>query len=725
MKILKWSTYVIMCLFCSLMFGQYNYGEALQKSLFFYEAQQSGPLPDWNRVSWRGDSALNDGSDVGHDLTGGWYDAGDHVKFNFPMASSVTALAWGAIEFEEAYARSGQLSILKRNLRFVTDYFIKCHVAPNELYGQVGNGSDDHAFWGSAEVLPMARPAYKIDAAHPGSDLAGETAAAMAAVSMLFQDDDPAYSATLLTHAKQLYSFADTYRGMYSDAITDAAGFYSSFTGYQDEIVWGALWLYRATGDVSYLEKAESEYAAMIAVPVDRVHSYSWDNKTYGSFVLLSVLTGKELYKLKAQDHLDYWTVGSATGQVTYSPGGQAWEFQWGSLRHSGNTSFLALVYSDKVALSSALKTRYHDFAVRQINYALGDNPINRSFLIGYGNNPANNPHHRTAHGAWSNSLQADPVVASHTLYGALVGGPGSPNDQFEDDRGDYQANEVACDYNACFTGALARLYGEFGGDPLPNFPVVETPTRTEIRTFSEMTNVTANGSRHKINVQNRSAWPARSLSKVSFRYFFNISEGVAAGFSIADYKVRTDYSQGPSSFEIKVWDADQHIYYVDVSLDGDVISPISNTEFKREVQLSFQTDTGAPYDVTNDFSAQGLTATASESSNIPVYENGVLIFGTDPSGATAVGLATTTFDALGLNVFPNPVAAVVNISGTSKLGGAVVKLVSLTGAVLKSALMTNETTYTMDLHDVASGAYLLTLETLEGKLSFQKIIKN
>ena len=52
-------------------YAQFNYGEALQKSLLFYEAQQSGELPDWNRISWRADSATNDGSDVGIDLTGG------------------------------------------------------------------------------------------------------------------------------------------------------------------------------------------------------------------------------------------------------------------------------------------------------------------------------------------------------------------------------------------------------------------------------------------------------------------------------------------------------------------------------------------------------------------------------------------------------------------------------------------------------------------------------
>ena len=44
--------------------------------LYFYEAQRSGKLPSNNRVSWRNDSALDDGKDVGLDLTGGYYDAG-------------------------------------------------------------------------------------------------------------------------------------------------------------------------------------------------------------------------------------------------------------------------------------------------------------------------------------------------------------------------------------------------------------------------------------------------------------------------------------------------------------------------------------------------------------------------------------------------------------------------------------------------------------------------
>ena len=78
--------------------ASFNYAEALQKAIFFYEAQISGPKPPWSRVTWRGNSAMQDGQDVGRDLTGGWFDAGDHVKFGFAMASSATMLAWGGVE---------------------------------------------------------------------------------------------------------------------------------------------------------------------------------------------------------------------------------------------------------------------------------------------------------------------------------------------------------------------------------------------------------------------------------------------------------------------------------------------------------------------------------------------------------------------------------------------------------------------------------------------------
>ena len=52
---------------------------------------------------------------------------------------------------------------------------------------QVGNGGADHGYWGRPENMTMARPAYKITETNPGSDVAGETAAAMAAGYLAFK----------------------------------------------------------------------------------------------------------------------------------------------------------------------------------------------------------------------------------------------------------------------------------------------------------------------------------------------------------------------------------------------------------------------------------------------------------------------------------------------------------------------------------------------------------
>ncbi len=480
--------------------------------------------------------ACTDGADVGRDLTGGWYDAGDHVKFGLPMAASATMLAWGIVEYRSAYVSTGQLNTALDQLKWVTDYFIKAHPTANELYGQIGTGGADHAWWGPAEVMQMARPSFRVTTTCPGSDLAGETAAAMAAASMAFRPTDPTYANTLLAHARQLYSFADTYRGKYSDCITDASAFYNSWSGFNDELVWGAIWMYRATNEQAFLDKAQSYYANLSNQQQTTIKSYkwthAWDDKSYGSYVLLAKLTGATQYHNDSQRWLNWWTVGGtahgADGtRVNYSPGGQAQLDQWGSLRYAANTAFAALVYSDAIT-DTVLKARYNDFAKRQIDYALGLNPQNRSYVVGFGTNPPRNPHHRTAHGSWTDQLTF-PTISRHMLYGALVGGPSSPNDgaSYTDDRGNFVNNEVATDYNAGFTGALARLAQEYGGAPLANFPQPEAVVGNEIFPEASINASGTNFTEIKVFVNNQSGWPARMGDRLSFRYYFTLEPGV------------------------------------------------------------------------------------------------------------------------------------------------------------------------------------------------------
>lgn len=54
--------------------GNYNYGQVIDKSLLFYEAQRTGRLPTNNRIPWRGDSFVTDRGTNGEDLSGGYFD---------------------------------------------------------------------------------------------------------------------------------------------------------------------------------------------------------------------------------------------------------------------------------------------------------------------------------------------------------------------------------------------------------------------------------------------------------------------------------------------------------------------------------------------------------------------------------------------------------------------------------------------------------------------------
>jgi hypothetical protein len=62
----------------------------------------------------------------------------------------------------------GALDDCRKAVKWATDYFLKAHVASTVLYGQVGEGDVDHAYWGPPEDMTMPRPAYKIDTSNPG-----------------------------------------------------------------------------------------------------------------------------------------------------------------------------------------------------------------------------------------------------------------------------------------------------------------------------------------------------------------------------------------------------------------------------------------------------------------------------------------------------------------------------------------------------------------------------
>ena len=445
--------------------GQFSYGEALQKNFLFYEANRSGDLGSDNRLEWRSDSTLNDGSTVGRDLEGGYFDAGDHVKFGQPMAASVNMLAWGGVEYTEAYQRSGQFDELLAAVKWGTDYFLKAHETSDgktsKLWVQVGEGggANDHGYWGAPETVEAntTRNAFAIDPANPGSDVAASTSSAFAAASMLFRGVDDQYADELLQNAQQLYEFAETYQGKYSDSVSAANPFYTSWSGYGDELASGAAWLYKATGEQSYLTKAENYFKSEVGLLGD----WSWavDDHSYGAAVILAQESADPYFQGQVEGWLDKWINGG--GNINYTSGGFAHRAAWGSVPVTSSAAYLAQLYNDTVKEDS----RYSDFANNQVDYILGDNPANLSYMIGFGDKYPERPHHR---GSAPNLGTQPTAIQENVLYGAVVGGPNTPDDFAHNDRrDDWVTNEVGISYNAPFASALIQQYDNFGGDPL------------------------------------------------------------------------------------------------------------------------------------------------------------------------------------------------------------------------------------------------------------------
>jgi endoglucanase len=605
--------------------GDYNYGEALQKSLLFYELQRSGELPETVRCNWRSDSALSDGSDVGLDLTGGWFDAGDNVKFNLPMAYTAAMLGWSIYEDSDAYEQSGQLEYALANIKWANDYFIKCHPEDEVYYYQVGSGSSDHSWWGPAELvaLQMDRPSYSVTAYSPGSTVTAETAASLAICSIVYKDVDADYSALCLKHAKSLYAFSAKYKS--DSGYTAASGFYDSWSGFYDELAWAGAWLYIATGDNSYLSDAKSYYTQ---ASQDYDWAMCWDDVHIGAAVMLAKLTKEDTYTQAVEQHLDYWTTGTSTGEkITYTPKGLAWLDSWGSLRYATTTAFIAAVYSEWEGCTASKVDTYWDFAVSQAGYALGDTGF--SYMIGFGSSYPQHPHHRTAQGSYSDNMN-EPSTSRHTLYGALVGGP-DESDGYTDEVSNYTTNEVACDYNAGFTGLLAKLYSRYHGKTLVDFGAVEAVSEDEYYCEAAINASGTDFTEIKAYVYNETGWPARATEDIELRYFVDLSEVYEAGGSADSITISTNYMQDAEAKGLQVWDEENHIYYLSIVFDGSKLYPGGQEEYKKEVQVRMTDSTGS-WDCTNDYSYEGLTTgTCIAGTKLALYENGELVYGSEP----------------------------------------------------------------------------------------------
>lgn len=463
-----------------LWLGSPDYRDALAKSILFFEGQRSGRLPANQRVRWRENSALTDGREENVNLTGGYYDAGDNVKFGFPMAFTVTLLSWSAVEYQSNVAAAGQLGNLRSAIYWGADFLLRAHTSPTTLYTQVGDGNADHQCWERPEDMDTPRTLYKITRDSPGSEAAGEAAAALAAAYMVFKNDsDKTFSSRLLAASKSLFAFANNYRGSFQSSCP----FYCSYSGFQDELLWASAWLYRATRDARYLDFLRNNQGSS-----NPVNEFSWDNKHAGAQMLATqeYLAGRtELARYK--DNLNSFVCAvmpnSGNVQIRTTPGGLLFTRDSVNLQYTTTATLVLSIYSKTLKNSGSSGVRCSaasfspdqigSFAASQVDYILGKNPMGMSYMVGFGAKFPRRIHHRGASipsikvlsrkvtckegfSSWLPTSNPNPNVH----VGAIVGGPDG-NDQFSDNREDSTHSEPATYINGAFVGACAAAMGQ------------------------------------------------------------------------------------------------------------------------------------------------------------------------------------------------------------------------------------------------------------------------
>ncbi len=617
-----------------------NFAEALQKSIYFYDAEKCGPGVTGGRLEWRGDCHTTD------KFPGGFHDAGDHVKFGLPQSYAASTLAWGVYEFKDAYVQTGQYEHVMEILRWFSDYFLSCWNGSRFVY-HVGEGNQDHNYWGPPELQKeslYARNVYGTDT-NPGSDQASQAAAALAIMSLILKTEDAAYATKCLDTAKALYAHAKAKRGLGYDG-----GFYNSSFD-EDQMSWGAVWLNIATGTQSYLDDILSVdgsgnytgYLKKIVInPTDdwqNIWVHSWDTVWGGVFAKLAPITDDPQHWWFYRWNLEYWAAipHEDTGDTNFlarSPAGYAFLNGWGSARYNAAAQLQCLVYRKDTG-----DARFADWARGQMEYLLGKNPLNRSYEVGYGANYPQHPHHRAAHGSTTNSPD-DPPNMKHTLWGALVGGP-DLEDQHNDDIWDYIYNEVSIDYNAAFVGALAGHYYYYGTSsmqPVANFPPAEPPV-DEYLMYAKLEQENNARTQITVKIDCQPVHPPRYEEGLTCRYYFDISEMTAAGQGIGDVIVEVYYDEASVLDKIpaKINGPTQYsgdVYYIEI--DWSAVPIFGDREFQFGLVAKQDSSYTYHWDPTNDPSRSGITATSALTQAIPIFLDGAVVYGNEPGGGTA-----------------------------------------------------------------------------------------
>lgn len=444
-----------------------NYMEALALSLYMYDSNACGTGITGGPLTWRGDCHTYDAqAPVGNldgsakqfvdpdgdgkvDVSGGWHDAGDHIKFNLTIGFGASSLALSEYLNPGVYEKAGCKDHLIYELKWASDYLMKTTFLNDSgsvaaIAHVVADGGTDHAIWSAPEVQTYERPVFWLTSGKNNSAVCGEMASALAGTAYVLKELEPDYAAQCIKYAKALVEFGEKHVGNDTGGL---GSFYGTDAQYQDEMSLAKGWLY-VLGEGSKPDRVPTrgDYGG---AQYDG-YLYSWDKVWQGYAALMYKATGDKAF----EDELAYELQNQGGLNVgTYNANG------WGAARYNCAKQMVAYALAKGDPNSDYAKGGQY-----QMDHILGNNSHGYSFLIGYGDKWPVHIHHRAANPGGDGVTSAQNPAAKYTNYGMLVGGDDSSGN-YQDHADRYQFTEGALDYNGCFALACAGLVELYGGD--------------------------------------------------------------------------------------------------------------------------------------------------------------------------------------------------------------------------------------------------------------------
>ncbi len=412
--------------------GSAAYLKLRTDALKFFYTQRSGVeirddlRPGYGRPAGHVDVAPNQGDgdvpcqpgvcDYRLDVRGGWYDAGDHGKYvvNGGIATwqVLSAYERNGVAVDLTIPESGNRTPdVLDEARWELEFLLKMQVPAGKPYAGMAHHKIHDAAWTGLPLLPHLDP--QLRELHPVSTAATLNLAAVGAqAARVYRRFDPAFARRALAAARTAYAAALANPALLAPESDGVGGGAYNDTKVDDEFYWAAAELYLTTGERAFRDAVQA--SPVHTADVFGTGAFDWGNTAAAAKLDLAVL-GRDR---QARDDVvrgaeKYVAVQRAHPYgIPYAPANNVWD--WGS-------SSLILNNMQVIATAHELtgRAKYRDGVLEGLDYLLGRNALNQSYITGYGEVSAQNQHSR-----WY-ARQLDAALPNPPA-GSLSGGPNS-----------------------------------------------------------------------------------------------------------------------------------------------------------------------------------------------------------------------------------------------------------------------------------------------------------